>query len=534
MNPTFRSLLVAGIATLALPAAASAATFEVKSAGDLTKAADAAVSGDTIHLAAGVYAVNPVVKAAGVTIAGDPGAVLVTAKADATPVLSFAAASGTPDTVTGLIVIGAAGAAVSVGNPGLTVQRSVLYSASADALSSAIALPLTDLAGAAPPRAITIDSSFLVAPKGAGITATAARALDTQTVGATTVAGRHVSIVAARAVVADSTGAATPVTGQQGAVSATFADSILLGAQAKGAAADAITLTRSRAADDPALAPLVFVDPGKLNLHLRADAVDFIGKGGITDGESDRDIDGDARSAGGVSDLGADEFVNRAPAAALAAPTGTLREGQAVTLDASGSADPEASIGGGVVAYAWDFGDGQTATTSTPRADHVYARRGAYAATVTVTDRQGAASAPASAAIAVLDGVKPTAKVSSPFAGQKVRIYRKAGRRGRLRRVRAQFFGSAADDAGLSGIAVALRRAGSANGTCRWFDGRAKLVKGPCSTPVYALAKLDGTQWSYVLARRARLPRGTYRLTVVPVDASRLAGDAQTVRFRIR
>lgn len=39
--------------------------------------------------------------------------------------------------------------------------------------------------------------------------------------------------------------------------------------------------------------------------------------------------------------------------------------------------------------YAWVFGDGATETTTTGAADHVYTRRGAYTASVTLRDRDG-------------------------------------------------------------------------------------------------------------------------------------------------
>ncbi len=57
-------------------------------------------------------------------------------------------------------------------------------------------------------------------------------------------------------------------------------------------------------------------------------------------------------------------------------------EGQPLFFDGSASSDNV-----GVASYAWDFGDGTTATTAT--ASHVYARPGAYAATLTVTDAAG-------------------------------------------------------------------------------------------------------------------------------------------------
>src|SRR6266516_574885 len=57
-------------------------------------------------------------------------------------------------------------------------------------------------------------------------------------------------------------------------------------------------------------------------------------------------------------------------------------EGQPLFFDGSASSDNV-----GVTSYAWDFGDGTTATTAT--ASHVYSRPGAYAATLTVTDAAG-------------------------------------------------------------------------------------------------------------------------------------------------
>ena len=91
-------------------------------------------------------------------------------------------------------------------------------------------------------------------------------------------------------------------------------------------------------------------------------------------GESDRDFDGEPRVAGGGSDLGADEFTNKAPAAKIAVTTANPKEGQNVTFDASKSTDPEAGTGGRLAEYRWTFGDGSTATTNTPTTQHAYTR----------------------------------------------------------------------------------------------------------------------------------------------------------------
>ena len=72
---------------------------------------------------------------------------------------------------------------------------------------------------------------------------------------------------------------------------------------------------------------------------------------------------------------------NPAPTAAFTANCSEL----VCTVDGSGSSD----AGGSVATYAWDFGDGGTATGATPAA-HTYATAGHYTITLTVTDNEGA------------------------------------------------------------------------------------------------------------------------------------------------
>ncbi|MFD4422845.1 PKD domain-containing protein [Agromyces sp. NPDC058484] len=91
---------------------------------------------------------------------------------------------------------------------------------------------------------------------------------------------------------------------------------------------------------------------------------------------------------------------NAPPTAAFTAtPTGL-----SVAVDGGGSSDPDGSI----ASYAWDFGDGGTATGAT--ASHTYAAGGSYPVTLTVTDNGGATDAETQS-VTVTDPGQP-----APFA----------------------------------------------------------------------------------------------------------------------
>lgn len=75
---------------------------------------------------------------------------------------------------------------------------------------------------------------------------------------------------------------------------------------------------------------------------------------------------------------------NQGPTARLQATVA----GHTAALDASASMDAD----GTVARYAWDFGDGTTATTTTPRTAHTYVD-GTFTASVTVTDAEGCSTA---------------------------------------------------------------------------------------------------------------------------------------------
>ncbi len=75
---------------------------------------------------------------------------------------------------------------------------------------------------------------------------------------------------------------------------------------------------------------------------------------------------------------------NQPPAPNFTASPASGTAPLAVSFNASGSSDPDGSI----VSYAWNFGDATTGSGVT--ASHTYTNPGAYTATLTVTDNQGA------------------------------------------------------------------------------------------------------------------------------------------------
>lgn len=81
---------------------------------------------------------------------------------------------------------------------------------------------------------------------------------------------------------------------------------------------------------------------------------------------------GEGGSAGGNP-------ANSAPVAHTGGPY-TATEGVELSLDGSGSADSD----GQIVAYFWDFGDGNTANLTISSAQHAYADPGTYTVTLTV------------------------------------------------------------------------------------------------------------------------------------------------------
>ncbi|WP_300681133.1 PKD domain-containing protein [Nocardioides sp.] len=102
---------------------------------------------------------------------------------------------------------------------------------------------------------------------------------------------------------------------------------------------------------------------------------------------------------------------NQLPTAAFTSSMAQL----AGTFDGSGSADPDGSI----ASYAWDFGDGSSATGATPT--HTYAAAGTYTVTLTVTDNRGGTGTVTHQVTAVANQA-PTAAFTATPTGRTVAV----------------------------------------------------------------------------------------------------------------
>jgi glucose/arabinose dehydrogenase len=109
---------------------------------------------------------------------------------------------------------------------------------------------------------------------------------------------------------------------------------------------------------------------------------------------------------------------NRPPTADVTASPTTGAAPLSVTLDGSGSSDPDS---GDTLTYVWDFGDGSaTSETSSPTTTHSYAA-GSYTAVLTVRDNHGATSAPDSVRIDS-GNTAPQPTIQTPAAGQRFAV----------------------------------------------------------------------------------------------------------------
>ena len=520
MRATTVRALAAALGALALwPAASQAATCAVGSGGTYLTigAALADPTCTDIQVEPGTYDEGPLTLArSSTTVSATPGTVTVTGKVGA--VLTVA---GSDDVIRGLAfggpvglrVSGARGTVDQVSATGTTTglditgnAAKVLRSEIFGGTPSADALQIRAASSAA--RTATVDSSILAAgASGAGLRGRS----DSPSYGDVTITAVHVTI-------AGSTRAASlePTT----RVKARATRSIVHGTLG-GTTLD--TLTDTKTAD-----AALFRNPGGRDLHLRADAPVIDKDGPVGTGESDRDVDGEPRVVGAGSDLGADEFLNQAPTAALKVNRSTPRQNATITFDASGSGDPEAAWGGGLVRYAWDFGDGTTDETTTPTIEHSYTETGRYRATVQVVDAQGGATTSTPLTVRVRDGLAPAVRFLSPRSLTTVT--------GSLLRV---FRGTAHDRNGTRSVTLSLRQTKLSNGRrprghCRYVDARtARYVYRSCTHPLFFKVRFGKGRWSYDTHGRFYLRPGRWQATIRAMDKTGNRGS-RTIKFAVR
>ncbi len=318
----------------------------------------------------------------------------------------------------------------------------------------------------------------------------------------------------------------------------------------------------------------LFRNAAARDYHLKVSAP-VIDKGGAQlSGESDKDFEGQARVNGSASDLGADEYVNTPPTATLKADKATIRAGESVAFDATGSGDLD-----GAVSYGFDFGDGTAPQASpTPQVSHVFAKPGTFTVRVGVLDSAGA-PALAAVQVTVTDASAPVVAITSPRSGAKLRLFNvkvvrkalkpRAGRK-RTRTTttttlrKLLFTGTAADDAGVRSVELSLRRVSTTRsrakvgrvvktvtakraaakratakaaqaGQCVFLDPKAKrFVSRPCARPVFFTVAAPRGAFTFRPKAPVAYRLGSYVLTARATDVNGVVSAPVSVPFVLR
>jgi hypothetical protein len=585
-----RSLTVVATAALALavPAAAHAATYTVKTGdgacgpgdsacGGLVEAAAAAASGDVFNVAAGTYTAAKFTT--DVDIRGDLGFTV-----DGT--LEFA--GGGVSKLSKVAVATGAGNAPAIyvsGGGGLELSDAVVVSrdgfgvfitaglgnkivrtavATGGTATGAIQVETGPGTGGhtSPDTAVTIDSTITYGG-GAGIRAftrnNETEAIAGNGAGDITLALHHVTAAgSSNGIDIDASNARSlidlkgiiPQIATYGHISATVSDSIALNNRVAryegvlnlgaplGANTAELVRTRTLESADPAT---LFIDPAKGNFRLRPDAAAAIGQGGFTPGESTTDIDGEDRSAA-PTDLGADEYNNAAPTAKIAVATAAPRSAQPVTFDGRGSTDRDGQAT--IAEYRWRFSDGSAVNTTQPFVQHTFADEGDAAAGLVVVDKQGAASPEVAVTFKLANGTPPAVAIVKPkskhtfhrFTTTTKTVTRKGKKVKTKKRVRTkiQIAGLSKPKTGttMSKVLLVLQKTKSTTSKtkCRYYSASKGLRLVSCSRPILITARLvkgsTSGEWVYNVPTKRPLSTGSWKVSAYGVDSTGAFGNA--------
>ena len=575
------SIAVALLAMLAAPAAAQAATYTVKggdgpcggadtACGGMADAATAAAPGDIFKVSPGIYG-SANFTVGGVTVTGDPlftvnGTLTFSSNAGAVSKLQKAAINENVGAGTGVVVSGSSG---------LEISDSVILSNNGDAVTfsagaankimrSVIGTGGQSTAAVRVTSPDTADSKKLVMESTLVTGGAAGLSVNTglgngliATAGNVEVVLRHVtSAGSTNGLVLDASKANPLVGGPVGNITASVTDSIIQGGTLKSnyggvilvAPANSVMDTYTRTLQSPFSADAVFAKPASRNFRLRPGSP-AINAGGITAGESATDLDGQDRSAA-PTDQGADEFVDEPPKAVIAIKTSPQRSGQAVTFDGSGSTDRETGIGGGIARYHWEFGDGTASDTTTSSTTHIYAKEGKGTASLTVVDTAGQSSAPATAAVDVVDGSVPAVVITKPKANQKIKLTKTTTKtvtvmedgkavkvkKKTTKRTKIGFAGTAKDKSGIKSVVLTVEKLSTTTTTpraattttkrCKWLDPKKGVVLKSCAKPILIVAKFAAGTWTYNVKSTIKLGAGLYRVSAYALDNAGSFGNS--------
>jgi PKD repeat protein len=568
MRLPLRAGLLLAVLTLLVPSSASADTT-VPAGSSIQAAVDDQPAGSTITVQ-GAHT-EDVTVGKQLTIVGVDGASLTgtltaTAAGVVVRTLSIASASATPVatsgsgglTLAGLAVqrTGGSGPAIDAGGAGLaltdvigvnTAGPAVAQSAG-EAVIQRVTLATTDAGSdavrlTAGASKLTADSSYLVGGGSAAGLRVANQTTGLTAPGPVAVALRHATVTGGQGVVLDAT---KTITQQSGSIDATVTSSIVHDpSSAKGAPAvllvPAVPVTLAfDHSDTPGVADAdrndqatvsntagqYTADTARLfgkNLHLRVDST-AIDKGAApADGESATDVDGQPRVAGGASDIGADEFVNSPPKAAITLSKADPQQNEPVTFS-SAATDPDA--GDTLTQYYWDFGDRTPpVATDQPSVSHAYANTGTFTVKMAVKDKSGAFSDVATAAVTVKDGAPPVVKITTPRDKGKLRLNPKAKKAKKGHKKPKQpkplpltVLGTVSDGTGVQTIQIAITyRKTAKSKSCKQYTGK-KLAKAGCTKFRWVKARINGSGWQLVTKKGLRLVPGRYELRARGTD----------------